>query len=321
MFSGLNLAFFSLTRLRLEIEAESAPSNGAKRVLAMREDSNFLLTTILWGNVGINVLLTLLSDSVLAGVSAFLFSTIAITLFGEIAPQAYFSRHALRMASLLSPLLRLYQILLYPVVRPSAWLLDQWLGREAIQYYHERHLKDVIRRHMEEEGSDIDRMEAIGAINFMTLDDLPVFSEGVPVDPLSVIQLPFHKGLPEFPHFSKLADDPFLQQLAASGRRWVVLIDQKDKPRLVLDTDGLLRNILMHKEVDAQRFCHLPVVIRDRESPLGEAIIRLRLEPDTSDHVLDRDIILVWGDERRLITGADILGRLLRGVLQRHEQS
>ena len=32
----------------------------------------------------INVLLTLLSDSVLAGVGAFVFSTIVITLFGEI---------------------------------------------------------------------------------------------------------------------------------------------------------------------------------------------------------------------------------------------
>src|SRR5210317_601638 len=103
MFSGLNLAFFSLTRLRLEIEAESAPSAGANRVLAMRKDSNFLLTTILWGNVGINVLLTLLSDSVMAGVIAFIFSTFLITFLGEIIPQAYFSRNALSMASLLYP--------------------------------------------------------------------------------------------------------------------------------------------------------------------------------------------------------------------------
>ena len=51
MFSGLNLAFFSLTRLRLEIEADASPTKGAKKVLAMRKDSNFLLTTILWGNV------------------------------------------------------------------------------------------------------------------------------------------------------------------------------------------------------------------------------------------------------------------------------
>ena len=41
-----------------------------------------------WGNVTINVLLTLLSDSILAGVGAFVFSTIVITLFGEIIPQA-----------------------------------------------------------------------------------------------------------------------------------------------------------------------------------------------------------------------------------------
>ena len=42
MFSGLNLPFFSLTRLRLEIEAEFSQLDGAKRVLAMRKDSNLL---------------------------------------------------------------------------------------------------------------------------------------------------------------------------------------------------------------------------------------------------------------------------------------
>jgi CBS domain containing-hemolysin-like protein len=37
MFSGLNLAFFSLTRLRLEIEAETSPKSGARKVLEMRK--------------------------------------------------------------------------------------------------------------------------------------------------------------------------------------------------------------------------------------------------------------------------------------------
>ncbi len=320
MFSGLNLAVFSLSRLRLEVEAADG-NKAAQRVLDLRSDPNRILTTILWGNVGINVLLTLLSDSVLAGVSAFLFSTVAITLFGEIAPQAYFSRNALKMASLLAPVLRFYQIVLYPVVRPSGWLLDVWLGRESIQYFRERHLKDVIRRHMEEKGGDIDRMEAIGAINFLTIDDLPVVSEGVPVDPASVLKIPFHGGLPEIPQIGKLPGDPFLRQVAASDKRWVVLVDQKEQPRLVLDSDGFLRHVLLFENVDPLRYCHRPVVIRDRESPLGEAILRLRLEPDLSDHVLDQDIILVWGEERRVITGADILGRLLRGVVQRRENT
>jgi CBS domain containing-hemolysin-like protein len=91
IFLGLNLALFSVSRLRLEIEA--AGRNGdAVKMLSLSADSNFTLATILWGNVATNVLLTLLSESVLAGVGAFVFSTVAITFLGEIIPQAYFSR-------------------------------------------------------------------------------------------------------------------------------------------------------------------------------------------------------------------------------------
>ena len=35
------------------------------------------------------------------------------------------------------------------------------------------------------------------------------------------------------------------------------------------------------------------------------------------DDMIDNDTILVLGAERRVITGADILGRLLRGALRR----
>jgi CBS domain containing-hemolysin-like protein len=107
MFSGMNLALFSIGRLRLEAEA-SLGNREALQILDLRRDSNFLLTTILWGNVGVNVLLTLLSESVLAGISAFFFSTVVITFVGEIMPQAYFSRHAMRMASRLAPILKIY---------------------------------------------------------------------------------------------------------------------------------------------------------------------------------------------------------------------
>ena len=147
MFSGLNLTFFSITKLRLEIESKKNNPHAIK-VARLREDSNFLLTTILWGNVGINVLLTLLSESVMAGVVAFLFSTFVITIFGEIMPQAYFSRHALKTASLLSPLLRFYQILLFPVAKPSAVVLDKWLGPEAVQFIKEKDFRELLKMHI-----------------------------------------------------------------------------------------------------------------------------------------------------------------------------
>ena len=72
LFSGLTLGLFGLSRLKLEIEVESG-NQAAVEVLELRKDANLLLTTLLWGNVSINVLLTLLTDSVLAGLWAFFF--------------------------------------------------------------------------------------------------------------------------------------------------------------------------------------------------------------------------------------------------------
>jgi metal transporter CNNM len=109
IFSGLNLAVFSVSRLRLEVEAASG-NKDATKLLALRSDSNFTLATIIWGSVATNVLLTLLSNSILAGLGAFLFSTIVITLLGEIIPQAYFSRNALRVAARFVVFLKFYQV-------------------------------------------------------------------------------------------------------------------------------------------------------------------------------------------------------------------
>jgi len=80
-FSGLNLSLFGLSALSLQALAATGNQDAA-RLLELRRDSNFLLSTVLWGNVGTNVLLTLLSDSVLAGKLGFLFSTFVITFGG-----------------------------------------------------------------------------------------------------------------------------------------------------------------------------------------------------------------------------------------------
>jgi metal transporter CNNM len=234
MFSGMNLALFSISRLRLEVEADLGNPD-ASTVLNMRKDSNFVLTTVLWGNVGINVLLTLLSNSVLTGISAFFFSTVIITLIGEIMPQAYFSRHALRMASMLAPLLKFYQILLYPAAKPTAKILDAWLGAEGILYFREHSLREVIKKHIEADESDVDRLEGIGALNFLAIDDLLVGDEGEHIDPNSMISLEFQKDLPVFPSFEKSTSDPFLKQVQASKKKWVVLTDATGEPHFALD--------------------------------------------------------------------------------------
>jgi hypothetical protein len=316
MFSGLNLALFSITRLRLEVEASSG-NKSAQKVLNLRKDSNFMLTTVLWGNVGVNVLLALLSNSVMTAVGAFFFSTFVITFFGEIFPQAYFSRHALRMASLLLPLFRLYQMVLYPIARPTALLLDWWLGKEGIQYFRERDLRELIKKHIEAGDVDIDRLEGLGALNFLEIDDLLVRQEGEPVARESILKLPLSQGFPEFPDFEKKPADPFLDKIQKSNKKWVIITDNSDEPQLVLDSDGFLRAVLFDKKpFQPSAYCHRPIIVKDPHTPLGNVIWQLKVRPETSeDDVIDHDVILVWGTEKRVITGADILGRLLRGIV------
>lgn len=173
-------------------------------MLELRQNANFALATILWGNVGTNVLLTLLADSVLAGVTAFLFSTVLITVAGEILPQAYFSRHALRVASLLAPVLRFYQVLLWPVAWTTGRLLDAWVGPEGVPWFREQELRQLLEHHAQRQGSEIGAVEAVGAINFLALDDLPAGQEGEPLDPGACCRCPFRTDVPSFPASSSL---------------------------------------------------------------------------------------------------------------------
>ena len=316
--SGLNLAVFSMSRLRLEVAAENGDRD-AQRVLDLRRDANFTLVTILWGNVAVNVLIAMLAESVMVGVVAFLFSTIVITFFGEIIPQAWFSRNALKVVRFLAPLLRFYQFLLWPVARPVGRLLDWLVGPEPIPWYREDEMRDMLQAHGRagEDSTDVGRIEAIGAHNFLKLDDLPVWEEGEPLDPDTIIPLPFENGRPVFPEITQSSQNPFLKKLAMPQKKWCVIVDAEGQPRRVLNSHEFLRQALFSNgDFDPMSLCHRPILVTDSMERIGNVLDRLRVEPEyPGDDVIDVDLILVWDDEqKRVITGSDLLGRLFRRI-------
>jgi len=318
MFSGSNLAFYRLSRLRLEVEAQR--DERASRVLRLRQDSNFLLATILWGNVAINVLLALLANSVMVGVAAFLFSTFIITWFGEIMPQAYFSRHPLRTAALLAPVIRFYQFVLFPVARPTSKFLDWWLGKEAIEYLHEPLLRDILKAHIRSPHTEVSDVEGIGALNFLDIDDLSSLQEGEPLSGDSMIELPVDLDLPRFPDIEPVADDPFLRLINKAGKSWVVLVDPAGEPQLALHVDEFTRAALYgEKPLQPYRYCHRPIIVREQSTTLGEVIRQLKLAAANSDEEIRNDVVLIWLGNPRIITGSDILARLLTGIGERTE--
>jgi metal transporter CNNM len=316
LFSGLNLAVFSLSMLRLQIAADSGNSDAA-RVLELRGHANQILATIVWGNVSTNVLLTLLSNSVLVGFAAFVFSAFAITLLGEIFPQAYFSRNALAMTARFLPFLRFYRVVLYPLAKPTAMLLDWWLGAEGIAYMRERDIRQMIARHVTA-GGEISKLEATGAQNFLDLDDVPVCDEGEVLDAQSILSLPVTNQRCVLPTIRPSPDDPFLRKVDASGMKWVIVTDTLGEPAFVLDAHHFLRDALLNQlETDATTYWHRPIIVRDPRTRLGDVIGLMKVMPERSgDDVIDHDLILVWSTQKRIITGSDLLGRLLRGIAQ-----
>ena len=306
MFSGLNLAFFSLSRLQLEVEAERGDQRAAK-MLKLRQDSNFLLATILWGNVSINVLLTMLSDSVMAGAFAFLFSTIAITVLGEIIPQAYFSRHALKVASILAPCIRFYQILLFPFAKLTGMGLDAWLGKEGITYFREQELTGILKAHIESDEAEVGHVEGTGAMNFLAADDLPVSKVGSPIGDESVILRPLQNGQVDVQDYAY-----FVAEVNDSSFKWMVIANDAEQPLLVLDADAFCRAAMRGSEpVDPLSFCKEPLIIRQSGRTLGQALMDLKKAPTQ----VTKEIVLVWNQtDRRIITGSDVLDLLFKGV-------
>lgn len=323
IFSGCNLAFFSLGRLRLEAEVERG-NELAERVLRLRHDANLLLCTILWGNVSVNVLLAILSESVFAGLGGFLFSTVGITFFGEIMPQAYFSRNALRVGSALAPLIKFYTFLLYFLAKPCAVLLDGWIGREGVSYFGERDLEIILTKHINEADSEISANEGRGALNFLDLDDRRILDEGRTVKPDTVYPFPTKLDLTIIPSLDSEKGQEFVDRVKQHQALWGIIVDEEtNEPVIVLHTERFLADYFVRgKEVDVYDHCHRPIVVSDPDtyldSVLGQFVVEAR---DSSDHVVDRDVVLFWTEERKkIVTGADIFGRLLRGIATRIEE-
>ena len=314
--SGLTLGVFSVSRLRLALLAAQG-DEAAKKVLALREDSNTTLATLIWGNVGINVGLTLLSDRALAGAAGMAFSIGALTILGEIIPQAYFSRHAVRTGAALEPLVKGLRCLLYPVAKPCGMILDRMVGQDAVDYFREQDLRELLKLHSQDSAGDISHIEATGSANFLALDDVCVAEEGERIDAASIIQVALRENQLDIPDFSAHRDDALLKRIQESGKKWVVFCQPDGTPRKVLDANAFLRDVLFEPEVPHPNdYWHKPIVVTDPQQKLGELLTKLQVDAEHhDDDVIDNDVILLWSEQdKRIITGSDLLGRMFRGI-------
>jgi metal transporter CNNM len=183
-------------------------------------------------------------------------------------------------------------------------------------YMKEQDVRLLIARHSTS-GGDIGRLEATGAQNFLELDDVSICNEGEIVDSKSILSLPVANQRCVLPQYDRSPNDPFLREVDASGMKWVIITDAASgEPAFVLDAHHFLRDALFNELAsDPTAYWHRPIIVRDIKSRLGDVIWRMKVVQESpDDDVIDNDMILVWGPQRRIITGSDLLGRLLRGI-------
>ena len=168
IFSGLTLGYFSLDLAGLERKVNMGDIH-AEKVYPIRKRGNLLLCTLLLGNVAVNSAMAVFLSSIATGLVAGLVSTGLIVVFGEIIPQASFSRHALLVGAKMAWLVRLIILLLYPVTYPISWILDKVLGEEIPTVWGKKELKEIIKQSEDSNETSVDEDEeriVIGALEF-----------------------------------------------------------------------------------------------------------------------------------------------------------
>src|SRR5262249_30342113 len=150
---------------------------------------------------------------------------------------------------------------LFFVVKPTAALLNWWLGAEGIVYLQERDVRSFVAR-AAASGGGIGGLGADGGQEIFCLDEFDGIGEGEPLDPQSIISLPLANGRCVIPAFDPSPDDPFLQRIKASGKKWIIVTDLGGEPAFVLDSHHFLRDALFKQSDKIQGTCwHRPLTV------------------------------------------------------------
>ncbi|MGH7238986.1 MAG: CNNM domain-containing protein, partial [Candidatus Saccharimonadales bacterium] len=154
--SGLNVALMALDGNDLKRKARLG-NRAAATVLPLRTNSNLSLAAILLASVAAVSATSLVLNSQFTGWIAGAVTTLLIVIFGEIFPQAYLVRHALRATAKLSPLLKLMIFCTWPLSKPLQLLLDKVFGKHVSRSLQSRHeLGLMIAEHADNAKSELD---------------------------------------------------------------------------------------------------------------------------------------------------------------------
>ncbi|SGZ39331.1 uncharacterized protein HGUI_01531 [Hanseniaspora guilliermondii] len=153
IFAGLTIGIMNQDEIYLQVLTTSGTatqSKQAQRILNMfkRRGKHLVLVTLLLCNVITNETLPIVLDRIAGGgVTAVVASSIFVIIFGEIIPQSLCVKFGLSIGAFFSPYVEGLGLLLYPISKPIALLLDFVLGEPHGNTYEKSGLKTLVSLH------------------------------------------------------------------------------------------------------------------------------------------------------------------------------
>ena len=179
--SGLNVAFMSLNLGDLR-RKRKLKNSAAKRLYPLRKNAHLTLAAILLTNVAAASLTPIVIDSRLNGILAVAISTLMLTIFSEIMPQALFAQNALKWVNRFYWPIRSMIFITYPISKPLQLLLDN-LFHGKTQQLHTRHeLGLIISEHLGAKESELDEDEVEIIKGALQLSEKRVSTIMTPID-------------------------------------------------------------------------------------------------------------------------------------------
>ena len=307
VFSAADMAFSSVSHRRLE--AQSAKGDKvAKKTFKYAKEYDKTITTILFGNDFVNILLSsvgaLLGKDLLEPYVGELYSTITslallviLLLFGEIMPKYIAKRHSYAWTRLLTPLMDVISILFFPFYWPcyhfSLWLTSPLLKKSGKEnpLASDEELEAMVNTIEEEGFIDEDQSELLyRSIDFKETSCYEVMTPRVNV-------------------FGYDTDEDFEAFLARPGAfhhsRIVVYAGNFDHILGYIPVKTLLRELVKGKKLQYKDVL-LPIIDVPRTMMISSA---MELMKETKHHIaIVRD---EFGGMEGIITLEDILEELV----------
>lgn len=307
-FSATETAFSSLNRVRLKSMANSGNWR-AKQTLALSEDFDNILSTLLIGNNIVNILAASIATILFTthfGNSGVTISTVVMTIlvliFGEISPKSIAKESPEKFAMFSTPILKGFTVILTPfnyLFRLWKRLLYKIFKVESCKFITEDELLTIVEE--AENGGGIDKHESKliqSAIEFNDLDAKEILTSRVDLIALSsTASIDEIKEVFKNNRFSRI---PIFENTID---KIIGVIHQRDFYDLIENGDSNIKNIIK------------PIICVTPNTKISQLLNNFQKSKTHMAVVVDE-----FGGTKGIVTLEDVLEELVGEIWDEHDE-